>query len=302
MVTPDPKEIKPIIAREDQEGRYIGDVCHVEGCPCLECAAAERADRQRWAKARGEELEPAFDPQEYADRVIAAWATMDFSQRDLSIAFVNRYDGQWVDRREYGADRQEYRFDSRRGRWMEFKDGHWTPADTILDAVGGLIERLCGDKPSVSAKWGKLAVYRDILTLAREHLTIDEWDADGGLMGLPNGDMWDLERGYSMPNFQRLPITKQTGADPDELQNPSICGFGCICLWHRFLGDVTGKDPQMEKHLQLSIGSSLFGGNRDHRLNVVCGDGGTGKSVFLNAIAAALGDYAGSLARVCAGE
>ena len=51
----------------------------------------------------------------------------------------------------------------------------------------------------------------------------------------------------------------------------------------------------MEDGLQVSVGASLFGGNRDHRLNVVTGDGGTGKSVFLNAVARALGDYAGAL-------
>ena len=214
-------KVKPIIARDDQEGRMIGEVCHVEGCPCDDCAAAARADLERWAAATGTELEPVEDAQETADRIIATWATMDFNQRDLAGAFVNRYDGQWVDRREYGADRQEYRFDGRRGRWLEFKGEHWTPAQTILDAVGGLIERICGDKPSAAAKWGKLAVYKDILTLAREHLTIDQWDADGGLLGLPNGEIWDLERGYSMPNFRRLPITKTTAVDPAEFQNRS---------------------------------------------------------------------------------
>ena len=50
-----------------------------------------------------------------------------------------------------------------------------------------------------------------------------------------------------------------------------------------------------QEGLQISVGASLFGGNRDHRLNVVCGDGGTGKSVFLNTIAKALGDYAGAM-------
>ena len=30
-------EVKPIIARPDQEGRYLDDgTCHVEGCPCAQ--------------------------------------------------------------------------------------------------------------------------------------------------------------------------------------------------------------------------------------------------------------------------
>ena len=217
IIPQDEVKVKPIIARDDQEGRYLDDgTCHVEGCPCDDCAAAARADLVRYAVATGTELEPVEEPQERADRIIAAWAEMDHNQRDLAMAFVIRYDGQWVDRREYGADRQEYRFDSRRGRWMEFKAGHWTPADTIFDAVGRLIERLCGESERDAAKWGKLTVYKDVLSLAKEFLTIDQWDAYGSVLGLPNGDLWDLEVGYSMPNFRRLPVTKQTGVDPAE--------------------------------------------------------------------------------------
>ena len=296
MITNETNGVKPIIARDDQEGRFLDDgTCHVEGCPCADCAKAVRAELERYATATGTELEPVEDPQDRADRIIAAWAEMDHNQRELAMAFVIRYDGQWVDRREFGAERQQYAFDSRRTRWMEFKNGHWTPAQTILDAVGMLVDRICGDKPSVASKYSKVAVYKDILTLAKEHMTWDEWDSDGFLMGLPNGEVWDLESGYSMPNFRRLPITKMTGVDPDEFQSGPLCKLGCTCLWHSFLRDVTGGDHDMEKHLKLSTGSSLFGGNRDHRLNVVVGDGGTGKSVFLNTISKALGDYAGAM-------
>ena len=94
---------------------------------------------------------------------------------------------------------------------------------------------------------------------------------------------------------RRYPITKTTGVDPAEYQGPTICRRNCTCLWHSFLDDVTGGDEGMAEGLQVSVGASLFGGNRDHRLNVVVGDGGTGKSVFLNTIAKALGDYAGAM-------
>ena len=226
------------------------------------------------------------------ERIMAAWASDDdMNQLRLANLFEIRFGGQvWPD---------EYRFDPQRGRWMEWKgsswDGRWQPAQTIFSSVGGLIERMCEDKPSVASKWLKVAVYKDVLTLAKEYMTVDQWDADGELMGLPNGDLWDLERGLGRPNFRRLPITKQTGVDPAEYQGRTICRGNCGCLWHEFLEDVTGQDADMAEGLQISIGASLFGGNRDHRLNVVCGDGGTGKSVFLNTIAKALGDYAGAM-------
>ena len=219
-------------------------------------------------------------------RILAEWAKLDINQRGLASVFEMRFDGQlWPD---------EYRFDPRRGRWMEFKAGHWTPARTILDGVGGLIDRLCGDKPSVASKWLKVAVYKDVLALAKEHMTIDQWDSFDSLLGLPCGDVWFLEKGWGEPNMQRFPITKTTGADPAEYQGKT-CRRNCTCLWHSFLYDVTGGDEDMAEGLQTSVGASLFGGNRDHRLNVVCGDGGTGKSVFLGTIAKALGDYAGAM-------
>ena len=129
----------------------------------------------------------------------------------------------------------------------------------------------------------------------RNTLPSTQWDADGELMGLPNGEIWDLVRGWAEPNYRRYTITKTTGVDPEEYQSKAICWSNCTCYWHSFLADVTGGDKDMAEGLQISVGASLFGGNRDHRLNVVCGDGGTGKSVFLSTIAKALGDYAGAM-------
>ena len=239
-------------------------------------------------------LETVEETEARLEQIIAFWPEDDINQRGLASAFELRFDGQlWPD---------EYRFDPHRGRWMEFKAGRWRPARTILNGVGGLIERLCGDNPSLASKWLKIAVYRDVLALAMETMTVEEWDADGELMGLPNGEIWDLERGWGWPNIQRFPITKQTGTDPAEYQGKT-CRGGCTCLWHSFLSDVTGGDYDMQEGLQISIGASLYAGNRDHRLNVVAGDGGTGKGVFLNTLTKALGDYAGAMpASVLAGK
>ena len=135
--------------------------------------------------------------------------------------------------------------------------------------MGGLIERLCGDNPSLASRWLKVAVFKDVLALAKEDMTVDTWDSDGELMGLPNGEIWDLERGWAGRISRRLPITKTTGVDPEEYQGKAICWSNCTCLWHSFLSDVTGGDYDMQEGLQISIGASLYGGNRDHRLNVV---------------------------------
>ena len=109
---------------------------------------------------------------------------------------------------------------------------------------GGLIERLCGDKPSLASKWLKVSVFKDVLALAKEDMTVDTWDADGELMGLPNGEIWDLVAGWAEPNFRRYTVTKQTGVDPVEYQ-AKTCRRYCGCAWHEFLEDVTGQDEDM---------------------------------------------------------
>ena len=247
-------------------------------------------------------LETPEEHEARLERIMTAWADMDdadINQLSLANIFEMRFDGQlWLD---------EYRFDSRRGRWMEWKGGKWAgrwqEAATIMGSLGGLIHRLCINKPSLATKWLKVGVFKDVLALAKEYMTIDTWDACGGLMGLPNGEIWDLKAGWAEPNFRRFTVTKTTGVDPEEYQIKPICRRNCTCYWHSFLDDVTGGDKDMAEGLQISVGASLFGGNRDHRLNVVCGDGGTGKSVFLNTIAKALGDYAGAMpASVLAGK
>ena len=61
-------------------------------------------------------LETLEETEARLERIIAAWAEDDdINQRRLALVFELRFDGQlWPD---------EYRFDPRRGRWMEFKGG-----------------------------------------------------------------------------------------------------------------------------------------------------------------------------------
>ena len=47
----------------------------------------------------------------------------------------------------------------------------------------------------------------------------------------------------------------------------------------------------MAAALQNAVGASAFGNHRHHRAEILCGDGGTGKSTFAATVAAALGDY-----------
>jgi putative DNA primase/helicase len=63
-------------------------------------------------------------------------------------------------------------------------------------------------------------------------------------------------------------------------------------LWIQFLSEATGGDSEMIRFLQLWAGYCLTGVTREHLLVFIFGDGGTGKTVFLNALSAIMGDYA----------
>jgi putative DNA primase/helicase len=62
--------------------------------------------------------------------------------------------------------------------------------------------------------------------------------------------------------------------------------------WKRFLIEATGADVSMIRYLQRVAGYALTGSVREQTFWVIWGPGGNGKSVFINAIAGIMGDYA----------
>jgi P4 family phage/plasmid primase-like protien len=62
--------------------------------------------------------------------------------------------------------------------------------------------------------------------------------------------------------------------------------------WRQFLATVTGNDPQLQAYLARVIGYALTGVTVEHARFFLYGTGANGKSVFVNTIAAILGDYA----------
>ena len=62
-------------------------------------------------------------------------------------------------------------------------------------------------------------------------------------------------------------------------------------VWDRFLEQATGSDRDVSKFLQRAIGYSLTGATTEEVLFFVHGPGGSGKSTFLEAIKAVLGEY-----------
>ena len=142
------------------------------------------------------------------------------------------------------------------------------------------------------AAWAKHATaslsqyrIRAMLQSAEAELPVspDALDADPWLLNVANGIL-DLRTGELRPHDRAAYITKLAPVvyDPD----------ATLQLWDDFLAEATGGDVALMLWLQKAVGYTLTGSTAEERLFFVHGPAATGKSTFLEAIRATMGDYA----------
>ena len=98
----------------------------------------------------------------------------------------------------------------------------------------------------------------------------------------------DLETGQARPHDRADLLTKRVPIEYDETATAP--------MWNRFLLRVMGGDPEMVDFLQRAVGYSLTGNTSEQALFFFHGPGANGKSVFLETLHIALGDYAAKTA------
>jgi P4 family phage/plasmid primase-like protien len=108
------------------------------------------------------------------------------------------------------------------------------------------------------------------------------WDTDLMVLGTPAGTI-DLKTGKLRTASPDDYITKQTSVAPES---------GEPERWLTFLRESLGDNEDTIRFLQQWCGYCLTGLTNEHALFFIYGPGGNGKSVFLNTIAAIMGDYA----------
>ena len=169
--------------------------------------------------------------------------------------------------------------------WRAPSDGcdpaGWNVARTPNQDMGEIIESNMSYRDREN--WCRIQHMKGALELASEILAQSEWDHHKDLCAFPSGDVLDLRTGECRGQRPCDYLTLRTGCDVAER---------VATTWSRFVLKVCGDDREMAKSLQLAVGSSAFGDNRHHRVQILCGDGGTGKSTFAETVGAALGSYA----------
>ena len=169
--------------------------------------------------------------------------------------------------------------------WRDPSDGcapaGWSVAKTPKHDMGRVIESSTsgGDR----ANWCRVNHIKGALELAIEILGQREWDRHKDLCALPSGDVVNLRTGECRVQRPTDYLTLRTGCDVADR---------VATTWSRFVLEACNGDREMAETLQLAVGSSAYGENRHHRVEILCGDGGTGKSTFAETVGAALGSYA----------
>jgi putative DNA primase/helicase len=179
-------------------------------------------------------------------------------------------------------------------KWLFWDDQRWACDETLV--VFDLVRRQCraarealpADAPEklraiLSRASTVAAVERLAKSDRRLAATVDQWDADPGLLNTPAG-LIDLRTGELRPHDPGEYCTRITAVAPDFSAGRQ--------LWTRFIDEATLGDRGLQRFLQQVAGYCLTGDVREHALFFLYGSGGNGKSVFLNVLAGIMGDYA----------
>lgn len=174
------------------------------------------------------------------------------------------------------------------GYWLHWDGARWTK-ETTLKAFD-LSRKICREaaarciKPKIAAKVASASTVAAVERLARADrrhaATVDQWDQDPWLLNTPSGKV-DLRTGAGSPHERSDHMTKLAAATP----------HGEASAWLAFLDDVTDGDRELKEYLARVAGYSLTGVTTEHALFFLYGTGANGKSVFVNTLAAVLGDY-----------
>jgi putative DNA primase/helicase len=97
------------------------------------------------------------------------------------------------------------------------------------------------------------------------------------------GGLVDLRTGAIRKASPTDMVKRRTRVAPDE---------GPPARWLKFLSETFGDDAEVLAYVQRIAGYWLTGETREHQLWCLVGAGGNGKSVFVDALAFAMGDYA----------
>jgi len=197
--------------------------------------------------------------------------------------------------------KHEVRFCETRGGWYVWDGRRWQrdasglieclAKQTIASLYADAARAEDSDARREIGRWAmksdSAAGVRDMLFMAHSDQSIsvgpDGWDGNPWILNCMNGTV-DLRTGALGEHRREDLCTKLANVnyDPD----------ATLPLWDEFLAVTTKGDKALESFLQRIAGYSLTGVTSEEKLFFVHGPASTGKSTFIQALQAALGDSA----------
>ncbi|MDX2101593.1 MAG: phage/plasmid primase, P4 family [Alphaproteobacteria bacterium] len=174
-------------------------------------------------------------------------------------------------------------------KWREWDGRRWIGAD-VMPSVVSFAKQQTKKSTDPDRKDRMLShnFLKDIGKLARYEKCIqrrpEDFDADPYLLNTPDGIV-DLRTGKMNHHDPFKFCSKITRASP----------VGHCPTWQRVLEDATGGDADLIAFLQRWFGYALTGDTREHAVAFIHGPGGSGKSLVVNAVQRAMGDYGRAL-------
>lgn len=180
------------------------------------------------------------------------------------------------------------RFDHDVGYWFNWKGSHWKQ-DKTLSVFTTVMNMLAGMGTEAGGKahaiLGKASTGNGVEKIARGSLgvTTDYWDASDWLIACPGGVTVDLHDCTTRESSPADLNTKLASIAPDFNHAP--------VHWLKFIDEVCLGDTEMVDYLQMVAGYCLTGSTKEQCLFFLYGEGGNGKSVFVDTIQEIVGDY-----------
>jgi putative DNA primase/helicase len=219
---------------------------------------------------------PFGDHDEWMASVMANGPTLPpaLNQDALALVFTARH-------------RTKLRYCHHHGSWFVWTGSYWRKEETKLAFCWA--REICREfNVENSAEIAKVSTASGVERYCQADrafaVTSEIWDRDPFLLGTPGGTV-DLRSGELRPPKAEDMISRLTAVTPaPPLTRPK--------RWLKFLKEATGNDTQLIRFLQHMAGYALTGDTREHALFFGYGDGGTGKSTFVNTLNWLFGDYA----------
>ncbi|MBB5866197.1 phage/plasmid primase, P4 family [Xanthomonas sp. 3058] len=198
--------------------------------------------------------------------------------------------------------------------WHAWDAGPWVQDDHVValfsyklgaviraeaDALNAWVAEAVGDKQERERRekvqkaryaWARVsenrATINNTLALAEPYFSqpAEAIDAKPLLIGLRNG-VYNLASGVFREHARDDLLTKVASVDfHADARSP---------LWDGFVHRIMGARPEMVRYLRQLAGYMLSGVRTQHILPIAFGSGANGKSTFLGALQALMGDYAG---------